>query len=93
MEGWTSPLKKRSWPVFFAIEIHTNWTEYRGVWKAHSRRRTGRQKRVNRPLQQPPAACRNTPHLQLSPRSHVPVAYRTGMYYLRYSWSRMFLQE
>ncbi|KAH3801272.1 hypothetical protein DPMN_154920, partial [Dreissena polymorpha] len=39
-----------------------------GVWK-----------RVNHPLQQPPAACRNAPHLQLSPRSHVPVAYRTGM--------------
>ncbi|KAH3800772.1 hypothetical protein DPMN_154414, partial [Dreissena polymorpha] len=69
MEGWTSPLKKRSWPVFFAIKIPTNWTEYRGVWK-----------RVNRPLQQPPAACINAPHLQLSPRSHVPVAYRTGMY-------------
>ncbi|KAH3800686.1 hypothetical protein DPMN_154325 [Dreissena polymorpha] len=42
--------------------------------------RTGRQKRVNRPLQQPPAACINAPHLQLSQRSHVPVAYRTGMY-------------
>ncbi|KAH3874590.1 hypothetical protein DPMN_037837 [Dreissena polymorpha] len=35
-----------------------------GVWK-------------NRP---PKEACRNAPHLQLSPRSHVQVAYRTGMY-------------